>query len=84
MKLPTELVFARELQPFFYSDETAPAITVKTMHGIVHAAAYKTVDGKVKVRVTGNGQGADCSGGLRQVAFTLRQNRTARRRQVPF
>ena len=48
----------RELQPFLYSDETAPAITVKTIQGTVNAAAYKTADGKVKVLVTGTGPGA--------------------------
>ena len=48
----------RELQPFLYSDETAPAITVKTIQGKVNAAAYKTADGKVKVLVTGTGPGA--------------------------
>jgi hypothetical protein len=48
----------RELQPFLYSDETAPAVTVKTIQGAVRAAAYKTADGKVKVLITGNGPGA--------------------------
>ncbi len=48
----------RELQPFFYSDETAPAVTIKTIQGTVHAAAYKTADGKVKVLITGTGPGA--------------------------
>ena len=48
----------RELQPFLYSDETAPAVTVKTIQGTVNAAAYKTADGKVKVLVTGTGPGA--------------------------
>jgi hypothetical protein len=48
----------RELQPFLYSDETAPAVTIKTIQGTVHAAAYKTADGKVKVLVTGTGPGA--------------------------
>ena len=47
-----------ELQPFLYSDETAPAITVKTIQGTVNAAAYKTADGKVMVLVTGTGPGA--------------------------
>jgi hypothetical protein len=48
----------RELQPFLYSEETAPAITVKTIQGKVNSAAYKTADGKVKVLVTGTGPGA--------------------------
>jgi hypothetical protein len=48
----------RELQPFLYSDETAPVVTVKTIQGTVNAAAYKTADGKVKVLVTGSGPGA--------------------------
>jgi hypothetical protein len=48
----------RELQPFLYSDETAPAVTVKTIQGTVNAAAYKTADGKVRVLVTGTGPGA--------------------------
>ncbi|MFN6093626.1 MAG: hypothetical protein ACK49J_01420, partial [Verrucomicrobiota bacterium] len=48
----------RELQPFLYSDETAPAVTVKTIQGKVNAAAYKTADGKVRVLVTGTGPGA--------------------------
>jgi hypothetical protein len=48
----------RELQPFFYSDEKAPTVSIKTIQGTVHAAAYKTADGKVKVLVTGNGPGA--------------------------
>ena len=48
----------RELQPFLYSDETAPAVTVKTIQGTVNAAAYKTADGTVRVLVTGTGPGA--------------------------
>jgi hypothetical protein len=48
----------RELQPFLYSDETAPAVSIKTIQGTVHAAAYKTADGEVKVLVTGTGPGA--------------------------
>lgn len=48
----------RELQPFLYSDETAPAVTVKTIQGTVNAAAYKTADGKVRVLITGTGPGA--------------------------
>ena len=48
----------RELQPFLYSDETAPAVIVKTLQGTVNVAAYKTADGKVKVLVTGTGPGA--------------------------
>ena len=48
----------RELQPFFYSDEKAPTVSIKTIQGTVHAAAYKTADGKVKVLITGNGPGA--------------------------
>ena len=47
----------RELQPFLYSEEKAPAVTVKTIQGKVNAAAYKTADGKVKVLVTGTGPG---------------------------
>ncbi len=47
----------RELQPFLYSDEKAPAITVKTDQGTVHAATYKTSEGKVKVLITGTGPG---------------------------
>jgi hypothetical protein len=48
----------RELQPFLYSDETAPAITIKTIQGTVNAAAYKTANGKVSVLITGTGPGA--------------------------
>ena len=48
----------RELQPFLYSHETAPEVTVKTIQGTVNAAAYKTADGKVKVLVTATGPGA--------------------------
>ena len=48
----------RELQPFLYSEEKAPEITVKTTTGKVNAAAYKTADGKVKVLITGVGPGA--------------------------
>lgn len=48
----------RELQPFLYSEEKAPEITLKTTTGTVNAAAYKTADGKVKVLITGNGPGA--------------------------
>jgi hypothetical protein len=48
----------RELQPFLYSEEKAPDLTVKTTTGKVNAAAYKTADGKVKVLITGNGPGA--------------------------
>jgi hypothetical protein len=47
----------RELQPFLYSEEKAPELTVKTTTGKVNAAAYKTADGKVKVLITGNGPG---------------------------
>ena len=47
----------QELRPFLYSDEKAPQLTVKTIKGKIHAAAYKTTDGKVKVLVTGNGPG---------------------------
>lgn len=48
----------RELQPFLYSEEKAPELTIKTTTGTVNAAAYKTADGKIKVLVTGNGPGA--------------------------
>ena len=48
----------RELQPFLYSEEKAPTVTVKTIQGKVNAAAYKTADGKVRVLVTGTGPGA--------------------------
>ena len=48
----------RELQPFLYSEEKAPDLIVKTTTGKVHAAAYKTADGKVKVLITGTGPGA--------------------------
>ena len=48
----------RELQPFLYSDETAPAVSIKTIQGAVNAAAYKTPNGKVMVLVTGTGPGA--------------------------
>lgn len=48
----------RELQPFLYSDEKAPGLTVKRTTGMVNAAAYKTADGKVRVLITGNGPGA--------------------------
>jgi hypothetical protein len=47
----------RELQPFLYSDEKAPAITVKTLKGEVNAAAYQTADGKIRVLITGSGPG---------------------------
>jgi hypothetical protein len=47
----------QELVPFLYSDEKAPQVTVKTVKGIISAAAYKTSDGKVKVLITGNGPG---------------------------
>ena len=48
----------RELQPFLYSQEKAPELTVKTTTGKVNAAAYKTADGKVRVLITGTGPGA--------------------------
>ena len=48
----------RELQPFLYSQEKAPELTLKTTSGTVSAAAYKTADGKVRVLITGNGPGA--------------------------
>jgi hypothetical protein len=47
----------RELQPFLYSEETAPAVTIKTIQGKVNSAAYKTADGKVMVLITGTGPG---------------------------
>jgi hypothetical protein len=47
----------QELRPFLYSDEKAPQLTVKTIKGKIHAAAYKAADGKVKVLVTGTGPG---------------------------
>ena len=47
----------RELQPFLYSEEKAPELSVKTIKGEVNAAAYKTADGKVAVLVTGKGPG---------------------------
>ena len=48
----------RELQPFLYSQEKAPELTLKTTTGKVNAAAYKTADGKVRVLITGTGPGA--------------------------
>jgi hypothetical protein len=48
----------RELQPFLYSDETAPAISIRTIQGDVRAAAYKVADGRVKMLISGTGPGA--------------------------